>query len=96
MNSEKIMAGAPKGNNNANKNNRLWADSIRRELIQGDGKKMRAIAKKLVAMAEAGDMSAIREIGDRIDGKAIQAIEGTGEGGAIMFQSITRQIVKAK
>lgn len=90
------MAGAPKGNNNASKNNRLWADSIRRELVQGDGKKIRAIAKKLVQMAEAGDMAAIREIGDRMDGKAVQAIEGTGEGGAIMFSSITRQIIKAK
>lgn len=90
------MAGAPKGNTNSSKNNRLWSDTIRRELVQGDGKKMRAIAKKLVDMAIAGDMAAIREIGDRIDGKAIQAIEGTGEDGAILFSSITRQIVKPK
>lgn len=89
------MAGAPKGNTNSSKTNRLWGDTIRRVLVQGDGKKMRAIAEKLVEMAMAGDMAAIRELGDRIDGKAIQAIEGTGEGGAIVFSQITRRIVKA-
>lgn len=85
---------APKGNSNSSKNNRLWADTIRRELVQGDGKKLRTIAAKLVEMAQAGDMSAIKEIGDRLDGKAVQAIEGTGEGGAILFTAITRKIIK--
>lgn len=90
------MAGAPKGNKNASQNNRLWAESIKRALLAGNGKKLRSIADKLVEMAEEGNIMAMREIGDRIDGKAIQAIEGTGEDGAFVVTAITRQIVKAK
>jgi|SRR6185369_13183610 len=42
-----------------------------------DGKdKLRAVADALVAKAMTGDVSAIREIGDRLDGKPMQAIEG--------------------
>ena len=36
---------------------------------------LRRIAAKLVERAEEGDLAAIREIADRLDGKAPQAIE---------------------
>ena len=36
---------------------------------------LRRIAAKLVEKAEEGDLAAIREIADRLDGKAPQAIE---------------------
>ncbi len=39
--------------------------------------KLRAVADKLVELAIAGDMQAIKEIGDRLDGKPAQAIEGS-------------------
>lgn len=70
--------GAPIGNTNSSKANRLWADTIRRATVQGDGETLRRIADKLVAMAEAGDMQAIKELGDRLDGKPKQQIEQTG------------------
>lgn len=42
-----------------------------------DGRdKLRAIADKLVDLAIEGDMQAIKEIGDRLDGKPSQAIDG--------------------
>lgn len=91
-----MPAGAPKGNTNSSKSNRLWADTIRRVVTQGKTDKLRKIAEKLVEMAEKGDMAAIKEVGDRIDGRSVQAIEGTGDDGAFLVTSITRQIVKPK
>lgn len=81
--------GAPLGNNNSSKNNRLWAETIRRAVVQGDGEALRRIADKLLAMAEDGDIQAMREIGDRLDGKPKQQTELSGpEGGAIPMQTV--------
>lgn len=79
--------GAPLGNQNSSKANRLWAETIKRAIVQEDGAKLRAIAEKLIAMAAEGDMQAIKELGDRLDGKATQAISGP-DGGAIPMQTI--------
>ena len=67
------MAGAPKGNKNSSLENRLWADTIRRAATQ-DPKKLRKIADNLLTLAEGGDIQAMREIGDRLDGKPHQTI----------------------
>jgi hypothetical protein len=64
--------GAPVGNKNATKN-KVWSDALRKAIIQG--KSLDKIAKKVIAMAEDGDMVAIREIGDRLEGKPITPIE---------------------
>lgn len=40
--------------------------------------KLRAVAEMLVTKALEGDMSAIREVADRLDGKAAQAVELSG------------------
>ena len=37
--------------------------------------RVRAIARKLIEMAEGGDLQAIKEVGDRLDGKCAQTIE---------------------
>ena len=37
--------------------------------------RVRAIARKLIEMAEGGDLQAIKEVGDRLDGKCTQTIE---------------------
>lgn len=63
---------APKGNRNAAKG-RLFGDAIRRAVAQDDGERLRKIAEKLLDMATDGDIQAIRELGDRMDGKPIQA-----------------------
>ena len=72
---------APIGNQNASKA-KIWADTVRREALQGD--RLRAVARALFAAAEAGDIAAIKEIGDRIDGKVAQAITGE-DGGPVMI-----------
>ena len=73
--------GAPSGNNNATKT-RSWAEAIDKALKQcKDGKpqKLRALADKIIDMAMAGDMAAMREIGDRVDGKALAHVHFTGD-----------------
>jgi hypothetical protein len=52
-----------------------FADMLRVALLSGDGRRLRVIAEKLAEKAEQGDLQAIREVGDRLDGKAVQAIE---------------------
>ena len=82
------MAGAPKGNKNATKNKR-WTQAIDKALKQyneGDvkaGHALDAIAMKLVrkAVTTTDDQvfdKAIAVIGDRIEGKATQAVELSG------------------
>lgn len=65
---------APRGNKNSSKDNRLWADTIRRAAIQGDGKRLRAAAEKLLDAAADGDIEAMKVLGDRLDGKPHQTI----------------------
>lgn len=76
------MAGAPEGNDNSSVNNRLWTNTIRRAIAQGDPDRLRNIAEKLLNEALDGKPWAIRELGDRLEGKAPQAIVGA-EGGPI-------------
>ena len=71
------MAGAPLGNQNA-KEGRIWRDTLRRALLAQDGVNLRRIADALVEKAAEGDVSAIKEIGDRIDGKVAQTL-GIGQ-----------------
>lgn len=89
---------APLGNTNSSKNNRLWADTIRRACVQADGAALREIADRLLEKAREGDIQAMKEIGDRLDGKAAQsiAVSGTGDDGAVLIQTIRRVIVDPK
>jgi hypothetical protein len=65
--------GAPVGNNNANKN-KYWSDALRKHITQNDH--LPALAKVLVDKALDGDMTAIKEIGDRLEGKPNQSVTG--------------------
>jgi hypothetical protein len=71
--------GAPLGNQNSSLENRLWGNTIRRAAAQ-DPEKLRRIADTLLAKAEEGDIQAIKEIGDRLDGKPAQTIDATVKG----------------
>jgi len=68
-----VKSGAQKGNKNGSGRHE-WSDAVRKELISSGS--LQKAAKKLVDMACDGDVRALKEIGDRMDGKAIQAIEG--------------------
>jgi hypothetical protein len=74
------MAGV-KGRSGTNKNkDKPWTEALRLVAFRDDeeGKRrLLRIAEKCVAAAENGDMQAIKEIGDRLDGKAAQTIEAT-------------------
>jgi hypothetical protein len=52
-----------------------FTDVLRVALLSGGGRRLRIIADKLAEKAEQGDIQAIREIADRLDGKPVQAIE---------------------
>src|SRR5258705_2684626 len=52
-----------------------FTDALRVALLSGGGRRLGVIAEKLAEKAEQGDIQAIREVGDRLDGKAVQAIE---------------------
>lgn len=71
-------AGAPEGNTNSSKDNRLWRNTIMRAIAQGDAERLRRIAEALLDKAADGDMAAIKELGDRLDGKATQQMQVTG------------------
>lgn len=43
------------------------------------GTKLRAVADALVTKAIAGDVAAIKEVGDRLDGKVMQQVELSGD-----------------
>jgi Family of unknown function (DUF5681) len=67
------------GNPGGRARERAFANAIRAEVAKVDPntgrERLLEIARKTVEMAIAGDMSAIREIGDRLDGKPAQALD---------------------
>lgn len=85
---------APLGNKNATKN-RPWAEAVNRALLANDGQKLRALADKLIDRALEGDVSALKEIGDRVDGKPAQMLIGDADN-PLVFQEVVRAIVDPK
>ena len=63
--------GAPIGNKNATKN-KPFLDAMRRALAQNP-QKIGRIVDKVLDQAEAGESWAVKEVADRLDGKAVQA-----------------------
>jgi hypothetical protein len=75
---------------------KIFRESLRLELAElGDGtgiRKLRAIARTLIEKAEAGDLPAIRELADRLDGRPAQLLEHAAEGGT-PIERIVHEIV---
>jgi ribosomal protein L17 len=67
-----------KGNKLAAKSGQ-FGHELQKAIAQGDPEKLRRIAEKLLSLAEAGDLAAIREVADRLDGKAVQTVNATVE-----------------
>ena len=88
--------GAPVGNSNARKENRIWSETIRRVVAQNDSQKLRDLAEKLVSVAATGDVAALRELGDRLDGKPAQQVLMTGGDGGPLETDLTVRFVSGE
>lgn len=84
--------GAPIGNDNAHRG-KLWNDALRKAIVQDKGERVRVAVGKLLAKAAKGEPWAIKELADRLDGKAAQAIVGADGGDLKVIQRIERVII---
>lgn len=83
--------GAPLGNKNG-ENGKRWRMAIDTALGKDGKDKAQALAElaeQLVIKAKTGDMSALKEIGDRIDGKSVQPMDIKGELSATVNYKVT-------
>ena len=87
------QVGAPVGTKNAARG-RLFYEGLIRDIKQrdfkaGDGETLRKIASMLVDGALAGELSAIKELRDTLDGRPHQSISGP-DGGALVVIRASR------
>lgn len=69
--------GAPLNNDN-NKKNLYWSDALRKHIIQHP-KDLTLAAQALFDKAKDGDVTAMKEIGDRLEGRPKQQVEMSGD-----------------
>lgn len=89
--------GAPVGNSNAAKA-KVWSAAIQRAL-EARGSRLEQknalddLAAVLLDKAAEGDMSALKELGDRLDGKPAQALTVANPEGDTFRQSVSVEFV---
>jgi hypothetical protein len=80
--------GAPKGNQNSARG-RVWRDAINRVLERRSRAQrvaeLELLAEKLIDKCHEGDIQALREFGDRIEGKPAQIVTGDPEGAPVQI-----------
>lgn len=92
-----MKSGAQPGNNNASKG-KEWTDAIRYALANYEddkvkrGKALKEIALKLVGKCLEGDTGAMEKMGDRLEGKVMQIVQGTGENGELEVSMVVRYV----
>lgn len=73
----------------------MWRDAIHRALAKrSKGDQVQALddlAEKFLSAVDKGDISAFKELGDRLDGKPEQVLQGDSEN-PLYFQEIVRKI----
>ena len=85
--------GAPVGNQNASRSGgRIWAAAIERALERRKpaNERVKAIdelADALLNKCADGDLQALKELGDRLDGKPAQVVSGV-DGGPLTIQIV--------
>jgi hypothetical protein len=87
-----MSAGAPLGNTNAAKG-KMFYDQLRKIAVQQPDK-LREVAEGLFEAARAMEPWAVKELIDRLDGKAIQQTELTGAEGAPLLSGIQVTFIK--
>ena len=83
---------APK-NPVGHKGEKIWRDAVmravHRNLKGAKTKRLETLAEKLVEQALDGNMVALKEIGDRLDGKPKESVEvSAGDGWADVLQAV--------
>jgi len=68
-----------KGNTNSSKINRLLGNTLKRKLVQDEAQRANKVVEALLLKAEDGDVHAIKEVLDRIDGKVVQESKISGD-----------------
>lgn len=71
--------GAPVGNQNAAKKNRVFGEELNKVMAQGGREQLRRGIEKLLAVAETGDKQAVEFFADRLDGRPAQSIALSGD-----------------
>ena len=91
-----MPVGGQKGNNNAARGSE-WREAVVKAIKRGKG--LDQLAEVLVAKALEGDMVALKEVGDRLDGKPKQQVDVTvqdaqpiGPNADTLSQRLTNQL----
>lgn len=85
---------APIGNSNASKS-RLFYDALRKNLVQNP-ERVQTVVENLISAAEANELWAIKELIDRVDGKAVQANTLENADGSPLLSNLVVSFVKPK
>lgn len=83
---------APIGNTNAVKG-KMFYDRLRKVLTQ-EPQKLENIVKQLITQAELGEAWAVKEVIDRLDGKAMQTTQIENTDGTPLLAGIQVMFVK--
>ena len=83
---------APIGNLNAVKG-KLFYDKLRKRLTQ-EPHRLERIVNELITQAEQGESWAVKEVIDRLDGKAVQTTEMQNSDGSPILSGIQVMFVK--
>lgn len=67
------------GNPAGNPKIKRFLAALERAITQGDGQKLRDAAEKLLEKAADGEPWAVQMLADRLDGKAVQSVEVSGD-----------------
>ena len=86
------MAGAPLGNDNRAKG-KMFYDALRKALVQNPHR-LDKITDTLITAAEAGEAWAVKEIMDRMDGKAVQVTQMENADGTPLLAGIQVSFIK--
>ena len=78
------------GNPGGRSKEKPFADALRMEIAAAgeNHKALRKVAKALLEQAEGGDIRAIRELADRLDGKPLQAVEASMDAPGDTLQAV--------
>ncbi len=84
------------GNPGGARIDKIWRDAIRHELAEAEREdkpySARKLARVFLAKCAEGDMAALKEFGDRTDGKPAQTIGGDPDGAPVTFKGVVEFI----